>query len=57
MEFLAGTSGLILLIVAVLWIMVPFLIMGVNKRLDKLNSNIITMGRLLKKHLEENEQE
>lgn len=40
MDVFAGTVGLILMVflfvLGILWILVPFLIMGTNKRLDKL---------------------
>lgn len=39
MEAMAGLSlvvGLFLIVLAILWLLVPFLIMGTNSRLDKL---------------------
>lgn len=56
-----GVFGVILLIfaiiVGILWILVPFLIMGVNKRLDKLNKNLIVIGRLLKERSKNNKMD
>jgi cell division protein FtsL len=40
----AGLSGMLLLIVAVTWIALPFLVMGTNKRINIVNVNIRSLN-------------
>ncbi|MFP8489564.1 hypothetical protein ACKGJO_10770 [Gracilimonas sp. Q87] len=52
MNVFAGTLGLILMVflfvLGILWILVPFLIMGTNKRLDKLIRRVEDLERASK---------
>ena len=49
---LGGTIGLIIvffiIILSILWIIMPFYIVGISNKLDKLNRNLIKIGKLLK---------
>lgn len=51
MDDLMGVLGigffLFLLFLTIMWILIPFLIAGVNKRLDKINKNLTKIGELL----------
>ena len=52
MDELIGFLGIgvfiFLIFLSVMWILIPFLIAGVNRRLDRLNSNLVKIGKLLK---------
>jgi hypothetical protein len=54
---LGGAAGMIIIvffiILAILWIVLPFLVSGINKRLDKLNANVVKIGKLLKEQHED----
>jgi uncharacterized membrane protein YciS (DUF1049 family) len=51
MEAFYGIAGLIiiifLIVLAIVWIILPFMVSGINTRLDKLNANIVRIGKLL----------
>lgn len=49
--------GALLFILALLWILLPFLVMGTNSRLDKTNKKLDKLETLLKSRLETPDEE
>lgn len=49
MEWMFVTYALILFVLTIVWIILPFAVFGINKRLDKTNEKLDQLISLLKK--------